>query len=172
MIDLSRALWLDVEASGFGPDSYPIEVGWSDIQGRTGSVLVRPEPAWTHWDSKAEALHGISRALLGAEGVPVVEAATRISDATAGRSAVLSNHPGPDAWWLERLFTAAGKRTVPFRLANADALVTSFVGGGLTGMGEYVVAEEQAKELAPITHRAADDARFWATFTRLVVEGA
>ncbi|MDA8230644.1 MAG: hypothetical protein M0006_04815 [Magnetospirillum sp.] len=171
MIDLSRVLWLDVEASGFGPESYPIEVGWSDIAGRTGSVLVRPEPTWTYWDLDAEGVHGISLAMLAAEGVPAAEVAARIVAATADRM-VFSDNPRVDAWWLARLFKAAGTDT-SIRLFDGHSFVYTFINsGGLTGEGEYAMAQEQAKALAPITHRAADDARFWATLTRLVAEGA
>lgn len=39
---------LDVEASGFGRYSYPIEVGYALPDGRVFCTLIRPEPHWTH----------------------------------------------------------------------------------------------------------------------------
>ena len=53
---------LDMEASGFGRDSYPIEVGYVLPDGRTRCTLIRPAPHWVHWDPAAEQLHHIPRA--------------------------------------------------------------------------------------------------------------
>ena len=178
-MDLSAALWIDVEASGFGPESYPIEVGWCDIAGNAESVLIRPAPGWTFWSQEAEGVHGISRAQLEAEGVEPAEAVARIVAATmtadeprAGRLAprrvVFSDAPEFDGVWLARLFRVAGS-DLPFGLEGSMELVTALA----TRLGvDSVAADIQAQREAPVTHRAADDARFWATFTRLVVERA
>ena len=48
---------LDVEASGFGRESYPIEVGYVLSGGQTYCSLIRPLPEWTHWDPQAERVH-------------------------------------------------------------------------------------------------------------------
>ena len=52
---------LDIEASGFGPGSYPIEVGFVTSDGKAWCSLIRPESDWRHWDEKAAAMHGITR---------------------------------------------------------------------------------------------------------------
>ena len=52
---------LDIEASGFGRDSYPIEIGYVLPDGSGYCTLVHPEAAWTHWDPQAQRLHGITR---------------------------------------------------------------------------------------------------------------
>ena len=70
---------LDVEASGFGRNSYPIEIGFVLPDGHTFCTLVRPEPHWTHWDAQAEGLHRISRALIEARGLPVPEVAQALN---------------------------------------------------------------------------------------------
>jgi hypothetical protein len=41
---------LDVEASGFGAGSYPIEIGYIASDGTSYCTLIRPAPSWTHWD--------------------------------------------------------------------------------------------------------------------------
>ena len=61
---------LDIEASGFGRGSYPIEIGFSDGQGGLFCSLIQPEADWLHWDDSAEALHGLSRELLLTHGRP------------------------------------------------------------------------------------------------------
>lgn len=55
---------VDVEASGFGRASYPIEVGFVLPNGHSFCSLIYPEPEWTHWDPQAETIHHISRELL------------------------------------------------------------------------------------------------------------
>ena len=45
---------IDVEASGFGPYSYPIEIGVALDNGDKYCTLILPAPAWTHWDEEAE----------------------------------------------------------------------------------------------------------------------
>ena len=67
--------FLDIEASGFGRDSYPIEIGFVLSDGEAWCTLVRPESGWTHWDPAAEALHGITRDLALRHGRPPVDVA-------------------------------------------------------------------------------------------------
>ncbi len=65
---------IDIEASGFGRNSYPIEVGYVLPDGRAGCMLVAPAPGWTHWDESAAQVHGITRAVPvhGVRGGPAV----------------------------------------------------------------------------------------------------
>ena len=55
---------LDVEASGFGRNSYPIEVGFVLPDGHTFCTLIRPQAHWTHWDEQAAQTHHIPRKVL------------------------------------------------------------------------------------------------------------
>ena len=66
---------VDVEASGFGRASYPIEVGFVLPNGHSFCSLIYPEPEWTHWDPQAETIHHISRELLLKKGHPACEVA-------------------------------------------------------------------------------------------------
>ena len=70
---------IDVEASGFGKGSYPIEVGFVLPDGRGDCMLIRPGPQWRHWDVAAERLHHISRALLEERGRPARDVAERLN---------------------------------------------------------------------------------------------
>ena len=74
---------LDIEASGFGRGSYPIEIGLARADGSRCAFLIQPAREWTHWDPKAELLHGISRARLVREGRPPVEVARWLNDELA-----------------------------------------------------------------------------------------
>lgn len=99
--------FIDVEASGFGAGSYPIEVGVALPNGRTHCTLIRPEDSWLHWSQEAEALHGISRDILLVNGKSVINAAMLLNEWLAGQT-VYSDAWGNDTCWLAMLFEAAG----------------------------------------------------------------
>ncbi|WP_315853224.1 hypothetical protein [Alteromonas oceanisediminis] len=64
---------IDVEASGFGANSYPIEIGVVRSDGARYCKLIKPLSDWLHWDKEAEALHGIRREVLLTHGLDAVE---------------------------------------------------------------------------------------------------
>ena len=77
---------IDVEASGFGYDSYPIEVGVVLSNGLRFSRMIRPLPDWTHWDASAESLHGISQKELQRHGHNPFEVARELNELLAGQT--------------------------------------------------------------------------------------
>lgn len=97
---------VDIEASGFGRGSYPIEVGVALSDGRLLARLISPAKHWTHWQKSAERVHGISRAKLEKRGCEVREVAVELN-------ALLANHTvytdgwGVDRSWLALLFDEA-----------------------------------------------------------------
>src|SRR5262249_19417571 len=90
---------IDIEASGFGAGSYPIEVGLVTAEGERFCTLVRPASHWNHWDPKAASLHGISRQSLIEFGRPVAEVARALNEKLSGRTAY-SDAWGYDFTWL------------------------------------------------------------------------
>ena len=98
---------IDVEASGFSSHSYPIEVGVIRSDGARLCRLIRPYPQWSHWDKKAEALHGLSREHLqkwGNDGRDVCLALNQfLANGTAYTDGWVVDHP-----WLIKLYAAAG----------------------------------------------------------------
>lgn len=97
---------IDVEASGFGRGSYPIEIGLALSQGDTRCFLIQPAEHWTHWDSNGERLHGITRELLHSRGLPIVEVAKELNRLLAGQT-VYSDGWGVDSAWIGKLFDEA-----------------------------------------------------------------
>ena len=59
---------IDIEASGFGSASYPIEIGVVKYNGERYCALIKPAADWEHWCDKAEKIHGISRMLIEDRG--------------------------------------------------------------------------------------------------------
>ncbi|MBX3601010.1 MAG: hypothetical protein KF863_10315 [Rubrivivax sp.] len=143
---------LDIEASGFGRASYPIEVGWVLPDGRARCTLVLPAAHWTHWDAGAERVHGIARATLLAHGRAAADVARWLNDELGGRT-VYCDGWAHDYPWLAALFEEAGASPL-FRLESASALLTE------PRLAQLDAARRRAlAELGLTRHRASNDAR-------------
>ena len=143
---------LDVEASGLGRNSYPIEVGYVLPDGHAYCTLVRPETHWTHWDAGAERLHRIPRAIIEARGLPALEVARKLNAQLSGQ-VVYSDGWANDYSWLGALFDAA--ELVPrFKLENLRTLLNE------TEADQWHVVKAQiSSERGVQRHRASSDAR-------------
>ena len=106
-VDPSMIVFLDFEASSLHVGSHPIEVGWVNGDGRGESFLLRPLRDWTDWSPASEAVHGISRTQLDAEGHDPATVAHRLHAALQAADAYYSDNPGHDGAWLCKLFAAA-----------------------------------------------------------------
>lgn len=143
---------LDIEASGFGRGSYPIEIGFVLPDGSAYCSLIVPDAAWTHWDGDAERLHGISRALLRRHGRDVREVASELNHRLDGRTVYCDNW-AHDYAWLARLFESAD--TVPtFRLRHLRELMSESAAERFDAAREVV-----ERNLHLRRHRASSDAR-------------
>jgi len=145
-------LVIDVEASGFGPGSYPIEVGVAMSDGKVRCMIIRPQPEWQHWDEQAESLHGISREILLEFGSPVREVAEQLNQWLEGEM-VYSDAWGNDSSWLALLFDAAGIRQA-FKL---DSLFTLLSKKQIKTWHE--TKDKLSSENDSQRHRASHDAR-------------
>ena len=143
---------LDIEASGLGRSSYPIEVGYVLPDGHAYCTLVQPEQDWTHWDDSAAALHRITRELLHARGLRAREVATRLNTQLAGQT-VYTDGWANDFTWLNVLFEAAGM-TPRFKLENLRGLLSEDEAAQW-----HTVKAQIASERGTQRHRASADAR-------------
>ncbi|HSD39813.1 MAG TPA: hypothetical protein VLC92_20065 [Rhodocyclaceae bacterium] len=152
---------IDLEASGFGTGSYPIEVGFVLPDGSTQCMLIKPDESWTHWDSRAEAVHGITRETLQAHGKPPLEVASKLNRSLAGLT-VYSDAWAHDFTWLSVLYEAAG--LVPtFKLEHLMVLMDECSKTHWNNARSSVENELQVRR-----HRASNDARvLQMTFLRL-----
>lgn len=113
---------IDIEASGFGSKSYPIEVGVVLDDGRKFCTLISPASNWTHWDDEAEKLHHISRENLATSGKPVNEVADQLNEMLEGQT-IYSDGWVVDKPWLITLFEAAGK-PMKFYISPLEMILT------------------------------------------------
>lgn len=143
---------LDVEASGFGRNSYPIEIGFVLPNGHAYCTLIRPEANWTHWDAQAEATHHIPRALILERGVPARQVAHTINEQLAGQT-VYTDGWANDFSWVGALFDAADM-SPSFKLENLRALLDDAQADLW-----HTVKAQISSERGMQRHRASADAR-------------
>ncbi|MEZ5894369.1 MAG: hypothetical protein R3C58_14655 [Parvularculaceae bacterium] len=153
--------FIDLEASGLSPRSWPIEVGWCLVGGAPEAILVKPVPDWSlsEWSKEAEALHGVSCDTLVKKGAEPKLVCERLNAALAGR-AVYSDAPDWDGFWLYRLFQAAGVKQ-RFTLSHLGELFRSVPP---EKMDAYVSAAEKK---TPRKHRAIPDVLHMRTLYEL-----
>ncbi len=93
---------LDIEASGFGSGSYPIEVGYVTSSGEIFCCLIRPAASWSHWDHKAEAVHQIRRDTLLCHGQDIVHVARKLNQSLAGEVVYSDGWANDYSWCVFR----------------------------------------------------------------------
>lgn len=143
---------MDIEASGFGPTSYPIEIGVVLGNGDTYCSLITPADDWTHWDEDAQNIHGISRDALFKHGRSITEVATTLNDFLKN-STVYS-----DCWTLDKpwLLTLFNKARISPTFSLTDIMYA------MTEQGYEQLFKQKSrvfKELNVERHRATNDAR-------------
>lgn len=143
---------LDVEASGFGRGSYPIEIGFVLADQRSHCMLIKPQPEWLRWDASAERLHGIQRVQLQKYGIDAHKAAQLLNDNLRGLT-VYSDAWGNDQSWLALLFDSADMQPA-FKLQTLRQLLSE---PQLEIWQRTKIAVD--RELALGRHRASNDAR-------------
>jgi hypothetical protein len=143
---------LDIEASGFGHGSYPIEVGFVLPDGQSYCSLIRPAPNWTHWDPAAERVHRIAQPSLIRHGREPGEVAAQLNARLQGLT-VYCDGWAHDCAWLGVLFEAAGLSPT-FRLENLRALLSDREAAFWS-----VVKQQVTTEMRLQRHRASSDAK-------------
>lgn len=152
---------IDIEASGFGVESYPIEIGVALSSGSRFCTLVTPADPWSHWDEGAEQLHHISRDSLIAHGRPVDEVARTLNDLLQGIT-VYSDGWVVDKPWMTKLFAVAGVE-MNFHVSPLELILSE----------QQMIAWHETKESVVTDakidrHRASNDAwviqqTYWQT---------
>ncbi|HEX5125769.1 MAG TPA: hypothetical protein VFW00_03435 [Rhodocyclaceae bacterium] len=152
---------IDVEASGFGAGSYPIEIGFVLPDGQCFCSLIRPAPEWKHWNAQAARIHGIPRELLFERGKPVGEVAAILNDKLLGLT-VYSDGWAHDYTWLSVLFDEA-KRIPSFRLEHLARIL-----GENEANRWNIVRKQVEQDLCLSRHRASNDAKVLQTTWRRI----
>ena len=113
------SFFIDFEASGIAPDSYPIEV--AVVSSDTSfSSLIKPARYWTHWSFDAQDMHGLSQDHLLEQGDPADVVARHMNQLFSGQ--VLCSDSPQDGFWLDVLYEAADLMPT-FELKPLEVLV-------------------------------------------------
>ena len=148
---VSIPIIIDVEASGFGSLSYPIEVGVINQSGERFCTLIKPQRDWTHWDDQAESLHGISRQLLAEKGLSVQQVCQQLNQFLMGQ-VVYSDGWVVDDTWLIKLFYVA-KVTMQFQVSSLEMILNE------AQMSLWHSTKDRLfKQMKEQRHRASSDA--------------
>ena len=159
---------IDLEASGFGRGSYPIEVAVALSDGTVISELIKPAENWVHWSEEAEAIHGLSREYLMDNGKTPREVAMQLNETLRGL-VLFSDAWSFDSSWIGRLYDEADL-VQRFRIDTLNRLLNEDELARWSSTKDAVVA----KMALPI-HRAGNDVQILrATFLDVkgVTEGA
>jgi len=143
---------IDVEASGFGRGSYPIEIGVVLPDGTPHCFLIAPARNWTDWDPQAEQVHGISREILQNYGRNLEDVAWHLNELLRGKT-VYSDAWSFDMSWVGKLYDAAHLPQT-FRIASLHELL-----GDRQAESWDAAKQQVTDELALRRHRASGDAR-------------
>lgn len=152
-------MFVDLEASGLGPASYPIEVAWSNPAGEIEEHLIDPPEEWLtdlEWDPNAERIHGIPLRKLTTEGEPIEQVCEAFVRATA-RQPLYSDAPSHDGRWLRQMLEFGGFGNHMLDVRDAIELFQPKISGAHLRMD---AAKLQARvDLGLRHHRAGDDVR-------------
>ncbi|MFK4132110.1 hypothetical protein ACI2KR_07405 [Pseudomonas luteola] len=145
---------LDIESSGLGDESYPIQFGVTYLDKAQGKLVtikedIKPAEGWDYWDSEAEEfIHFISRERL--EGGKSCRDACLILNKHLGDNEVIVDSVADDEFWLNKLFEEAGiQRT--FYITNIEKYL-------LREFGVKSDIYEQKRERYEFSHDAGEDA--------------
>ena len=149
----SRALptIIDIEASGFGADSYPIEIGIVTANSQRYCRLIKPEPEWTQWSDDAQECHGLSRDVLQTFGKSAKVVCCELNDLLSG-STVYSDALSHDQRWLMKLFYTC-KVVQRFHLSSIESIASEEQLRNWDETKAHVI-----KRLNAPRHRASHDA--------------
>jgi hypothetical protein len=143
---------IDFSSSGVGPESYPIEVGFSGRHGEGWCSLIRPEAQWAHWDTSTARVHKIPREVLMQRGNGIQYVAEQLNFFLHGQT-VHSEDWGLDFVWMEKIFETAGIKP-KFKLNDLYEIIQD---------KQSIVWDETKakiiKELCVERRRASGDAR-------------
>jgi hypothetical protein len=142
---------IDFEASGFGFDSYPIEVGVALSNGQTYCALIKPDDAWQHWDLQAEQVHGLSLELVCAHGKSISTVARELN-ALLKNKTVYSDGWVVDKPWMSELFYRSGLEP-NFFISSLEYILKESQMEIWTETQQQVIAD-----LSLTRHRASTDA--------------
>lgn len=156
-------IFVDVEASSFAGDSYPIEIAWNMPDSKIENHLINPYciKEWIDWDPASQAVHGLSRNYLSNNGEPPLSVAKRMNKVLSGCD-VYSDAAEYDAFWIDQLFKVTGLIR-EFSVRDFYSLLPNEITNGYFMSNNSVLSkyQEKARKRAGVAaHRASHDVKY------------
>lgn len=143
---------IDIEASGFGNESYPIEIGFIMEDKQTWCALIQPKNDWQFWDKQAESIHHISRNILEQHGKPAKLIVAHLNKLLANK-VVYSDGWAHDYVWLHQLYESVNQKP-NFKLQDLRYILDE------VQMAHWHDAKQDViEEMHAVRHRASSDAK-------------
>lgn len=142
---------IDIEASGFGSHSYPIEIGVVRHDGERFCRLIKPFEDWRHWQTEAQSVHCISRDLIETHGINGLQVCVELNAFLRNQTAY-SDGWAVDSSWLNTLFARANIAKA-FELSSIEMILTEHQMASWHHTKSKVV-----DKLNVARHRASNDA--------------
>ena len=156
-------IFIDVEASSFSGNSYPIEIAWNNPDAVIENHLINPYciKEWIDWDPASQAVHGLNRNYLSNHGEDPFIVAKRMNDFLSGVD-VYSDAAEYDVFWIDQLFKATGlERKFPVR--DFFSLLPDEVTNGYYMSSHSILSDYQIKarkRSGVAAHRASHDVKY------------
>ncbi len=142
---------MEVQSSGYGPDSYPVEVGVVLDSGRRYCTLILPLDSWSYWDEEVEKKHFVTRSAIMNHGKPIVKVARDLNHLLKRKTVYLGDWDN-EKQWLDLIFSTTGILK-KFRIEPLEDILTQRQVHG------WSQTHAQVKEEASIQRqRASSDA--------------
>lgn len=148
---ISRPNIIDIEASGFGSYSYPIEVGVVTDDDSKYCSLIMPPSHWNHWDEEAQKVHQIERDNLELHGRSARDVAISLNELLSGKT-VYTDGWVVDKPWITALFHEAGME-LQFTVSSLEMILSESQMACWHAIKDEVIAESGLER-----HRASNDA--------------
>jgi hypothetical protein len=126
---LKMPRFLDIEASSLSPNSYPIEIAWSDDNGNIESYLINPAEIdeWTDWDYNAQQIHGIKREECIELGMHPDRVCNRMTESIRAGEVIYADGLPFDSYWIDTLYDAGSMISAQFRIMHSDLVMLTLL---------------------------------------------
>jgi hypothetical protein len=169
----------DTEASSLDTSkSWPIEIGWVDINLETGhfenekSFLLKPNKNWTDWNPESEKIHNISKETLVKEGVSAIKAYNTIKENYKGEHILVDSNY--DVFWFKQLEKQAIKeglkKTIDIKFFDFETYLMQIIYSHKNTVFPHIYdISDKAYKIQPHIHRALQDAQNMAWKIKLAL---
>ncbi len=152
--------FIDIEASGWPPLGYAIEIAWNDKKGNIHNFLINPysfdDKSFEFWSPDSQKVHNISRQMLREQGVDGQWLVEYLNNELKGQT-LYSDAILYDTYWIDFIYKACHYRR-NWKIKGAEQVWYHVFGKHYQNEVTYWILSLEEEGIHH-THRAADDVR-------------